>query len=183
MGIIGKNGSGKSTLLTVISKIYSPDEGEVRTDGRVIGLLRLGTGFHPDLSGRENIYMNASILGFKKNHIDEMYDEIVEFSELEKFIDTPIRNYSSGMKARLGFSIAINVNPEILLLDEIAKVEMSERLSFENKLIKIRPITEKKSWIDDYIRNEAELKKTENRKSQVEEAIKSIKKKIEVMPR
>ena len=119
VGIIGRNGSGKSTLLTVLSRIYSPDEGEVRINGRILGLLQLGAGFHYDFSGRENIYLNGSILGFKKSEIDRMYDAIVEFSELERFIDTPIRNYSSGMKARLGFSIAINVNPDILLLDEI----------------------------------------------------------------
>ena len=139
VGIIGRNGSGKTTLLTVLSKIYNPDEGDAKTSGRIIGLLQLGAGFHPDLSGRENIYLNSSILGFENSKTDEMYESIVEFSELARFIDTPIRNYSSGMKSRLGFSIAINVDPDILLLDEILSTgdesfrEKSERKIYEFK--------------------------------------------------
>ena len=122
VALIGTNGSGKSTLLKLMTKIYYPTTGSVTTYGKLTSLLELGAGFHPDFSGRENIYFNASIFGLSKKEIDERLDEIIEFSELEKFIDNPVRTYSSGMYMRLAFSIAINVNADILLVDEILAV-------------------------------------------------------------
>jgi ABC-2 type transport system ATP-binding protein len=122
VGIIGKNGCGKSTTLKMLSKLLKPNEGEISIKGRVSSLIELGAGFHPDMSGRENIYVNASIYGFTNKQIDAKIDEIIKFSELEEFIDSPVRIYSSGMYMRLAFSIAINVDPEILLIDEILGV-------------------------------------------------------------
>jgi len=122
VGVIGRNGAGKSTLIRVIAGIYPPDKGIVKVKGRVSPLLTLGAGFKPDLTGKDNIYLNGIFLGLKEKEIDESYDSIVEFSELEKFIDTPVRNYSSGMVARLGFSIAVNTRPDILLIDEVLGV-------------------------------------------------------------
>jgi ABC-2 type transport system ATP-binding protein len=121
-GLIGHNGSGKSTMLKCIAKILRPDKGAITTDGKVSALLELGAGFHPELSGRDNVYLNASILGLAKKEIDRRFDEIVDFSGLGDRIDTPVKNYSSGMYIRLGFSVAINVDPEILLIDEILTV-------------------------------------------------------------
>lgn len=122
VGFIGENGSGKSTLLKLICGIYSPDEGRVRIGGKVSALLELGVGFHPDLTGEENIYLNGSMLGFNRKAMKERFLEIVEFSELGDFIYSPIRTYSSGMVMRLGFSIAMCVNPDILLIDEVLAV-------------------------------------------------------------
>jgi len=122
LGIIGPNGSGKSTLLKLMAKIIQPTSGEVIVNGSLSALLELGAGFHPDLTGRENVYINAAILGMRKRDVDKKMDEIIEFSELAKFIDTPVKNYSSGMYMRLGFSVAINVNPDILLVDEVLAV-------------------------------------------------------------
>lgn len=122
VGIIGKNGSGKSTLLKILAGILIPDEGVVRKRGRISALLELGAGFHHDLTGRENIFVSGSILGFTKKEIEDIYEEIVEFSELKKFMDMPIRNFSSGMYMRLGFSLATSVNPDILIIDEILGV-------------------------------------------------------------
>ena len=121
-GIIGSNGSGKSTLLKCLTGILTPDKGTVSIDGEIAALLELGAGFHPELSGRENIFLNGAILGMTKKQIEDRYHEIVEFSELERFIDTPVKNYSSGMTVRLGFAIAINVEPEILIIDEVLAV-------------------------------------------------------------
>jgi ABC-2 type transport system ATP-binding protein len=122
VGILGHNGSGKSTLLKCVAGILQPNEGEIVTHGRLAALLELGAGFHPELTGRENIYMNASILGLSKRDIDRIFDEIVAFSELEKFIDMQVRHYSSGMYIRLGFAVAVNVDPDILLVDEVLAV-------------------------------------------------------------
>ena len=122
VGIIGVNGSGKTTLLKLIAKILYPTEGEIITKGKIATLIELGAGFHPDLTGRENVYLNGAILRMTKREIDEKFDDIVKFAEIEKFIDIPLRNYSSGMKMRLGFSIAIHVNPDILLVDEVLAV-------------------------------------------------------------
>ncbi len=121
-GIIGENGSGKSTMLKCMARILRPDKGAVRVNGKVSALLELGAGFHPELSGRENVYLNGSILGLSKRQLDDKFDEIVEFAGLEKFIDQPVKNYSSGMYVRLGFSVAINVNPDVLLVDEVLAV-------------------------------------------------------------
>ncbi|KKH47423.1 ABC transporter ATP-binding protein [Methanosarcina sp. 1.H.A.2.2] len=122
VGIIGRNGAGKSTLLKVLSRITHPTEGEVRMRGRVGSLLEVGTGFHPELTGRENIYFNGAILGMKKREIDDKFNEIVKFSGVEKFLDTPVKRYSSGMNVRLAFSVAANLDPEILVVDEVLAV-------------------------------------------------------------
>jgi ABC-type polysaccharide/polyol phosphate transport system ATPase subunit len=122
VGLIGQNGSGKSTLLKLLTGIIYPDSGEIKINGRVSSLLELGAGFHPDFSGRENIYNNASIFGLTRSEIDKRYNQIVEFSELQEYIDNPVRTYSSGMYMRLAFSVAINVNADILLIDEILAV-------------------------------------------------------------
>jgi ABC-2 type transport system ATP-binding protein len=121
-GLIGENGSGKSTMLKCIAKILRPDSGSVRTTGSLAALLELGSGFHPELSGRENVFLNGSILGMSKAEITRKFDHIVDFSGIEEFIDQPVKNYSSGMYVRLGFSIAINVDPDILLVDEVLAV-------------------------------------------------------------
>lgn len=121
-GIIGDNGSGKSTLLKCLAKILFPNSGSITMNGRVAALLEVGSGFHPELSGRENIYLNGSILGMSKKELDFKFDEIVAFSGVGEFIDQPVKNYSSGMYVRLGFAVAINVDPEILLVDEVLAV-------------------------------------------------------------
>ena len=122
VGILGHNGSGKSTLLKCVAGILQPNDGEITLRGRLAALLELGAGFHPELTGRENIYLNASILGLSKRDIAKVFDEIVSFSELEKFIDMQVRHYSSGMYIRLGFAVAVNVDPDILLVDEVLAV-------------------------------------------------------------
>lgn len=122
VALVGVNGSGKSTLLKLMTKIIYPTKGKITTNGKLTSLLELGAGFHPDFSGRENIYFNASIFGLTKKEIDERLDQIIEFSELKNYIDNPVRTYSSGMFMRLAFSVAINVDAEILLVDEILSV-------------------------------------------------------------
>lgn len=122
VGLIGVNGSGKSTLLKLMTKIIYPNKGTLETYGKLTSLLELGAGFHPDFSGRENIYFNASIFGLTRKEINKRIDQIIEFSELQEFIDNPVRTYSSGMYMRLAFSVAINVDAEILLIDEILSV-------------------------------------------------------------
>ena len=122
VALIGVNGSGKSTLLKLMTKIIYPTKGTIKTNGKLTSLLELGAGFHPDFTGRENIYFNASIFGLTKKEIDKRINDIIEFSELEDFIDNPIRTYSSGQYMRLAFSVAINVDAEILLIDEILAV-------------------------------------------------------------
>jgi len=126
LGIIGRNGAGKSTLLKVLTRITTPTAGRVEIRGRVGSLLEVGTGFHPELTGRENVYLNGSILGMKRREIDARYDAIVEFSGVEKFIDTPVKRYSSGMYVRLAFAVAAHLEPEILLVDEVLAVGDAE---------------------------------------------------------
>lgn len=121
-GLVGNNGAGKSTMLKVISRVLRPTKGRVRSFGKIAPLLELGAGFHPELTGRENIYLNGALLGYSKEDMDSVFDEIVDFSELGSFIEAPIRSYSSGMYARLGFSVATAHLPEILILDEILSV-------------------------------------------------------------
>lgn len=167
IGLIGHNGCGKSTTLKMLSKIMYPDSGTIEMKGRVSSLIELGAGFHPDMSGRENIYINASIFGLSKKEIDQRLDDIIEFSELEEFIDNPVRTYSSGMYMRLAFSVAINVDADILLIDEILAVgDVSFQAKCFNKLREIKKsgttivivshslgqieqICEKSIWIDE----------------------------------
>ncbi len=122
LGVIGRNGAGKSTLLKILSRVTAPTTGEVKVKGRIASLLEVGTGFHPDLTGRENIYLNGAILGMSKQEVNRKFDEIVDFAEVEKFIDTPVKRYSSGMYVRLAFAVAAHMEPEILLVDEVLAV-------------------------------------------------------------
>lgn len=167
IGLIGQNGCGKSTTLKILSRILCPDSGEVVMNGRVSSLIELGAGFHPDMSGRENIYTNASIFGLSRSEIERRIDDIIEFSELENFIDNPVRTYSSGMYMRLAFAVAINVSADILLIDEILAVgDMAFQTKCFNKLKEIKKngttivivshslnqieeICERSYWIDD----------------------------------
>lgn len=139
VGVIGRNGAGKSTLLKILSRITEPTTGDIKLYGRVSSLLEVGTGFHPELTGRENIYLNGTILGMRKSEIDRKFDEIVEFSEIEKFLDTQIKFYSSGMYVRLAFAVAAHLEPEILLVDEVLAVG---DLAFQKKCLgKMQDIT------------------------------------------
>jgi lipopolysaccharide transport system ATP-binding protein len=122
VGIIGRNGAGKTTLLKLLSRITEPTSGRIEITGRVASLLEVGTGFHPELTGRENIFLNGAILGMSKNEIKLKFDEIVEFAEIEKFLDTPVKRYSSGMYVRLAFAVAAHLEPEILIVDEVLAV-------------------------------------------------------------
>lgn len=130
VGIVGRNGSGKSTLLKILSGIYIPDSGTIRTSGTLIPFIELGVGFNPELTGRENVYLNGALLGFSNSEVDAMYDEIVEFAELKDFMDQKLKNYSSGMQVRLAFSIAIRAKGDILILDEVLAVGDA---AFQNK--------------------------------------------------
>ena len=141
MGVVGANGAGKSTLLSVLSRIISPTSGRAEMFGRVASLLEVGTGFHPDVSGRDNIYLNGAVLGMKRREIAARFDEIVAFAEVEKFIDTPVKRYSSGMYVRLAFAVAAHLNPDILLIDEVLAVGDA---SFQRKCLgKIDEVTRK----------------------------------------
>lgn len=141
LGVIGRNGAGKSTLLKILSRITPPTTGEVRLRGRLGSLLEVGTGFHPELTGRENIYLNGVILGMSKSEIERKFDEIVEFSGVEKFLETPVKRYSSGMYVRLAFSVAAHLEPEILLVDEVLAVGDAE---FQKKCLgKMEEVTKK----------------------------------------
>lgn len=133
IGIIGRNGAGKSTLLKIMSKITPPVRGRVEIHGRTSSLLEVGTGFHPELTGRENVYLNGTILGMRKKEVDRKFDEIVEFSGVEKFLDTPVKRYSSGMRVRLAFAVAAHLEPEILIIDEVLAVGDA---AFQEKCLK-----------------------------------------------
>jgi len=126
LGIIGKNGAGKSTLLKILSRVTAPTSGVVKVKGRIGSLLEVGTGFHPELTGRENVYLNGAILGMRKDEVDCKFDEIVDFSGVEKFIDTPVKRYSSGMYVRLAFAVAAHLDPEILVVDEVLAAKVLE---------------------------------------------------------
>lgn len=132
VGIIGRNGAGKSTLLKLLSRVTTPTEGEILANGRIASLLEVGTGFHPELTGRENLYLNGAILGMSKAEINSKLDEIVEFSGCKKYLDTPVKRYSSGMKVRLGFAVAAHLDPELLIVDEVLAVGDAE---FQKKCI------------------------------------------------
>lgn len=139
VGLVGLNGAGKSTLLKLISGVMKPTEGSIKVKGRISPLLEIGSGFDPDYTGRENIFLNGALMGYSKDFLESKYQEIVEFSELEDFIDVPLKNYSTGMRARLGFSIATSVQPEILILDEVlsvgdARFQEKSRLRMESIL-------------------------------------------------
>ena len=137
-GIIGLNGAGKSTLLKIVSGVMKPTEGSVEIKGKIVPLLELGAGFDPSYTGKENIFLNGAMLGLSKEFLEEKYEEIVEFSEIRKFIDVPLKNYSSGMRARLGFSIATTIKPEILILDEVLSVgDAKFKKKSENKIISL----------------------------------------------
>jgi lipopolysaccharide transport system ATP-binding protein len=139
LGIIGRNGAGKTTLLKILSRITAPTEGRVRIRGRVASLLEVGTGFHPELTGRENIFLNGTILGMKKAEISRKFDEIVGFAEVEKFLDTPVKRYSSGMYVRLAFAVAAHLDPDILVIDEVLAVGDAK---FQKKCLgKMREVT------------------------------------------
>lgn len=126
VGIVGRNGSGKSTLLKLLAGIYCPEQGSITVDGTLIPFIELGVGFNPELTGRENVYLNGALLGFSRKEMDAMYDEIVRFAELEQFMDAKLKNYSSGMQVRLAFSIAIRAKGDILILDEVLAVGDAE---------------------------------------------------------
>lgn len=134
MGIIGRNGSGKSTLLKILAGVYSGDSGEIIINGRISPFLELGIGFNPELTGRDNVYLNATVLGLSTKTIDRKFDEIVDFSEIRRFIDQQVKNYSSGMKARLAFSVAIHAERDILLMDEVLAVG---DISFTEKCLNV----------------------------------------------
>lgn len=138
-GVIGKNGAGKSTLLKILSRITEPTTGRIEIDGRVSSLLEVGTGFHPELTGRENVFLNGTILGMSRTEVKAKFDEIIDFSGIEKFLDTPVKRYSSGMKVRLAFAVAAHLEPEILIIDEVLAVGDAE---FQKKCLgKMQDVT------------------------------------------
>jgi lipopolysaccharide transport system ATP-binding protein len=141
VGIIGRNGAGKSTLLKILSRVTAPTSGLIKANGRVASLLEVGTGFHPELTGRENIYLNGAILGMSRSEVQRKFDEIVDFSDIEQFIDTPVKRYSSGMYVRLAFAVAAHLEPEILVVDEVLAVGDAE---FQKKCLgKMDDVTRK----------------------------------------
>lgn len=166
VGIIGRNGSGKSTLLKIISGLYQPTEGSVKVNGRIVPMLELGSGFDPELTGRDNVFLNGAILGYTESFLKEKFDEILEFSELGNFIDMPLKTYSSGMMMRLAFSVATIVRPEILIVDEIlavgdeafqkkSRAKMMELMGggttvlyVSHSLAQIRELCNKVIWLD-----------------------------------
>ena len=144
LGLIGPNGAGKSTLLKMLNGLIKPDKGRITMHGRVGALIELGAGFKPILTGRENIYVNGSVLGFTKKEIDKKLDAIINFAELDEFIDTPVQNYSSGMKVRLGFAVAAQMEPDVLMIDEVLAVGDA---AFRTKCIQVIAEIAKKSAI------------------------------------
>lgn len=157
LGIVGRNGSGKSTLLKLIAGVTKPSDGRITVIGKVAPLIELGAGFHPELTGRENVYLNGSILGFKKKQMDRLYDEIVDFAELKEFMDQPIKFYSSGMYMRLAFSVAVAETPDILLVDEILAVG---DIKFQQKCLeRIRDFQTKGSTLVMVSHNPSQLEK------------------------
>jgi lipopolysaccharide transport system ATP-binding protein len=158
VGIVGRNGAGKSTLLKILSRITTPTTGRFEITGRVSSLLEVGTGFHPELTGRENIFLNGTILGMKRREIKEKFDRIVDFSGIEKFIDTPVKHYSSGMKVRLAFSVAAHLEPEILIVDEVLAVGDAE---FQKKCIgKMDEVTRTKERVVIFVSHNMSALKT-----------------------
>ena len=161
LSIIGRNGAGKSTLLKILSRITAPTSGKVKVKGRVGSLLEVGTGFHPELTGRENIYLNGAILGMRRTEIDRKFDEIVAFSGVEKFIDTPVKRYSSGMYVRLGFAVAAHLDPEILVVDEVLAVGDAK---FQKKCLgKMQDVTEQGRTVIFVSHNMASIKSLSER--------------------
>ena len=161
LGIIGANGAGKTTALKILSRVTYPTTGSVSVNGRISALIELGAGFHPDLSGVENIYLNASILGLKQAEIDAKFDEIVAFSGLEKFLDTPVKRYSSGMYARLAFSVAAHVDPDVLLVDEVLSV--GDAIFQEKCLNRMMKYFNKQKIVAEKTREQLELLKKEGK--------------------
>jgi len=135
LGIVGKNGAGKSTLLKILSRVTGPSTGQIKAHGRIASLLEVGTGFHPELTGRENLFLNGAILGMSKTEIKSKFDEIVAFSGVERYIDTPVKRYSSGMYVRLAFAVAAHLEPEILIVDEVLAVGDAQ---FQNKRLSLK---------------------------------------------
>ena len=142
-GILGRNGAGKSTLLKILSRVTTPTRGEVRIRGKIASLLEVGTGFHPELTGRENVYLNGVILGMSRAEIKKKFDQIVDFSGVEKFIDTPVKRYSSGMFVRLAFAVAAHLTPDILIVDEVLSVGDYE---FQKKMFRQNERGQRRRW-------------------------------------
>lgn len=154
IGLVGRNGAGKSTLLKLVTRILEPTSGSIAVNGRTYAMLELGSGFHPELSGRDNIYLNGSLYGFSRKEMAQKYDQIVRFSELERFVDTPVKHYSSGMFARLGFGIAVTMEPEILVIDEVLAVGDS---SFQQKCLRALEDLKRRGTTILFVSHDAEM--------------------------